>query len=42
MLASGEIERATLDLDDLPEPLELEPGVELPSATLVRLREYEC
>ena len=41
MLASGEIERATLDFDDLPEPLELEPGVELPSVTLARLRQHE-
>jgi prevent-host-death family protein len=41
MLASGEIERATLDLDDLPEPLELEPGIELASVTLARLREHE-
>lgn len=41
MLASGEIERATLDSDDPPEPLELEPGVELPSVTLARLREHE-
>ena len=41
MLATGEIEPATLDLDDLPEPFELEPGVELPSVTLARLREHE-
>jgi prevent-host-death family protein len=41
MLASGEIERATIDLDDLSEPLELELGVELPSVTLARLREHE-
>ena len=41
MLASGEVEPATLDLDELPEPLELEPGVELPSVTLARLREHE-
>lgn len=42
MLASGEIERAALDVDDLPEPLELEPGLELPSVTpLARLREHE-
>jgi prevent-host-death family protein len=40
MLANGEIERATLD-DGLPEPLELEPGLELPSVTLARLREHE-
>ncbi|MCV7236047.1 type II toxin-antitoxin system Phd/YefM family antitoxin [Mycobacterium branderi] len=41
MLASGEIEPATGSLDDLPEPIELEPGVELPSVTLARLRERE-
>jgi antitoxin (DNA-binding transcriptional repressor) of toxin-antitoxin stability system len=41
MLASGEIKRATLDFDDLPEPLELEAGVELPTVTLARLREHE-
>ncbi len=41
MLASGEIERAKFDTDELPEPLELERGVELPSVTLARLREQE-
>lgn len=41
MLASGEIVRAKLEFDDLPEPVELEPGVELPSVTLARLRERE-
>lgn len=41
MLASGEIERATLEFDDLPEPLELEPDVEPASVTLERLREHE-
>jgi prevent-host-death family protein len=41
MLASGEIERAKLDFDDLPEPSQLEPGIELPSVTLARLREHE-
>jgi prevent-host-death family protein len=41
MLASGEIDRATLDFDDLPEPVELEPGIELPSVTLARLRDDE-
>lgn len=41
MLASGEIERATLDFDDLPEPVRPEAGVELPSVTLARLREHE-
>jgi prevent-host-death family protein len=41
MLASGEIEPGTIDFDDLPEPIELEPGVELPSMTLARLRKHE-
>jgi prevent-host-death family protein len=41
MLASGTVERATTDFADLPEPLDLAPGVELPSVTLARLREYE-
>lgn len=41
LLASGEIERATLDVVDLPEPLDLDAGVELPSVTLARLREHE-
>lgn len=41
MLASGEIEPATGSIDDLPPPLELEPGMELPSVTLARLREHE-
>ncbi|BBZ49331.1 type II toxin-antitoxin system Phd/YefM family antitoxin [Mycobacterium heidelbergense] len=41
MLASGEIQRATVDFDDLPDPIDLEAGVELPSVTLARLREHE-
>lgn len=41
MRASGEIERAEGDLRDLPEPLEPEPGAELPSAVLARLRRDE-
>lgn len=41
MVASGEIERAKRDVDGLPEPLELKPGVEPPSVTLARLREHE-
>lgn len=41
MLASGGIERATLDFDDLPEPVRLKTGIELPSVTLARLREHE-
>lgn len=41
ILASGEIERATIDLDDLPEPVGLEASVELPSVTLAHLREHE-
>jgi len=41
MLASGDIEPARFDLGELSEPLELEPGAELPSVTLARLREHE-
>lgn len=41
MVTSGEIERATRRFDDPPEPVELEPGVELPSVTRARLREHE-
>lgn len=39
--ASGEIEQATSDLADLPEPLPLEPGAESPSSVLARLRRDE-
>jgi prevent-host-death family protein len=39
--AAGEIEPATADLADLPEPLVLEAGVEPPSAALARLRRHE-
>jgi prevent-host-death family protein len=38
--AAGEVDPATLDLDDLPAPLEL-PDVEPPSAVLARLRRDE-
>ena len=38
--AAGEVDPATLDLDDLPAPLEL-PDVEQPSAVLARLRRDE-
>jgi len=41
MRAAGEIDAATADLDDLPPPLVLEPGTELPSAALERLRRDE-
>jgi prevent-host-death family protein len=41
MRASGEIEPASADFDDLPEPLVLPEGVELPSAVLQRLRRDE-
>jgi prevent-host-death family protein len=40
MRAAGEVEPATVDLDDLPEPLDL-PDVESPSAVLARLRRDE-
>ena len=38
MRAAGDIETATADLADLPEPLVLPAGAELPSRTLARLR----
>ena len=38
MRAAGDVEPATADLDDLPEPLVLSPGTELPSHVLARLR----
>ena len=39
--ALGEIDPATGDLDDLPEPLVLAPGIEHPSEVLSRLRRNE-
>ena len=39
--ALGEIDPATGDLDDLPEPLILAPGIEHPSEVLSRLRRDE-
>jgi prevent-host-death family protein len=41
MRAAGEIEPATGDIDDLPSPVVLPPGSELPSAVLARLRRDE-
>lgn len=41
MRAAGEIEHATEDPRDLPEPLVLESGIESPSAVLARLRADE-
>ncbi|MBI2710009.1 MAG: type II toxin-antitoxin system prevent-host-death family antitoxin [Actinobacteria bacterium] len=41
MLAAGEIEPASGDIDDLPPPLVLPPGSELPSQVLARLRRHE-
>ena len=41
MRAVGEVETATADLDDLPEPLALRPETELPSRVLERLRRTE-
>jgi prevent-host-death family protein len=38
MRAAGDVESATADLDDLPEPLILPPETELPSRVLARLR----
>jgi len=37
----GEIDSAIGDLDDLPEPIDLERGAELPSTILRRLRRDE-
>jgi prevent-host-death family protein len=39
--AAGEIEFASGDLDDLPDPLVLAPGIESPSQALARLRRDE-
>jgi prevent-host-death family protein len=39
--ALGDLEPARDDLDDLPAPLVLAPGVERPSAALGRLRKHE-
>ena len=41
MRAAGEVDPGSGDLDDLPEPLELPPGVETPGAALRRLRSDE-
>jgi prevent-host-death family protein len=39
--AAGEIDQASADLDDLPEPLNVPAGTESPSAVLGRLRHDE-
>lgn len=39
--ATGEVDEATGSVDDLPEPLVLPPGAELPSEALQRLRRDE-
>ena len=39
--ALGDVESAKADLDDLPPPLTLAPGVERPSDVLRRLRRHE-
>lgn len=41
MRAAGDVETASADLDDLPEPLVLSTEVELPSRVLERLRRDE-
>lgn len=38
---AGEIQSATADIDDLPDPLVLQPGQEPPSVVLARLRRDE-
>ena len=39
--ALGDVDSAKGDLDDLPEPLVLAPGIERPSDALRRLRKHE-
>jgi prevent-host-death family protein len=39
--AVGDVEPATGDLDELPEPLSLAPGIRLPAEVLRRLRKHE-
>jgi prevent-host-death family protein len=39
--ASGDLDAATADLDDLPEPLVLAPELDPPSKVLGRLRQHE-
>lgn len=39
--AAGDVRMATVDLDDLPEPVVLPAGVEFPSQALERLRRDE-
>jgi prevent-host-death family protein len=41
MRASGEIEPASGDIEDLPDPVVLTDGVEMPTAALARLRSQE-
>ena len=41
MRAAGEVDPGSGDFDELPDPLELPPGVETPSAVLRRLRSDE-
>jgi prevent-host-death family protein len=41
MRSSGEIDAASADIDDLPEPISLPSGVESPTAVLRRLRSNE-
>src|SRR5437899_2204007 len=41
MRSTGEVEPATEDLEDLPEPLVLDAGIEPPSEALARLRRGE-
>ncbi len=41
MRAAGEIQGASADDDDFPDPLILPDGIDLPSAVLARLRQHE-
>jgi antitoxin (DNA-binding transcriptional repressor) of toxin-antitoxin stability system len=39
--ATGQLDEAASDFDQLPEPLELPTGIESPSTALARLRHFE-
>ena len=41
LVAAGDVSLATANIDDLPEPLRIDPSHEPPSARLARLREDE-
>ena len=41
LVATGEVILATRAIEDLPEPLQIQPGTDLPSVRLARLRADE-